>query len=253
MPRRCFVALLCLLAAWPLWAQEKRIAIPAADRVKNLEPGVCTWACLETLAKFQGVVGLEGLTADRAEQAVVKGDHGGTTERVEDELNRRKVRFELQPAGSKKVDWLTSQLSAGRPVLIAVRNYPKAGDNHAVLVTRLNDQTVDFLDPNDSRDYSSPRSWLERNWTGWAVVLPDSRTTPRPVVVADNRPEPTGPTGRLNLLFLAGMPEDQARLLQGAIGRGRQECQKVLQAPPFSYSEAEAQAAIRRIWVEQAP
>jgi hypothetical protein len=251
------------LAIWLLAALPVRagVSIPAADRVSNLNPGCCTWACFEMAGNFLGIKALKGITAARQRRtlelvqgpggtSVPRNDHGGTPERVRDELGRRGVRYSEQPDWVKDDKILFSSVRRGLPVSISLHGYPLLPDGrpdwssyHAVLLTDIDEKSVRVIDPNEAgRDLTFGRPWLDRHWTGRAVVLePDVSAVA--ATAASPRAPPAGRPGPPRLAW--GPPG-----LSEAVSRGRAGCEAYL-VDEMKMTRAEASVAVARIWGDQ--
>src|SRR5438067_139671 len=103
-----YSCLILFLAVTPLHAQ---VTLPKSYRVKNSEPGVCCWCCLEMQGKFLGIKSLDGIAQGRVKQAeegyyyrgffIPFADQGGSIERVHVELAKRGITYKFERDGNR--------------------------------------------------------------------------------------------------------------------------------------------------------
>jgi hypothetical protein len=164
-----------LLSAAPASA----IDLPVAARVRNIG-GYCTWACLDTLARANGIEKLQGvMEARRASQGTA--DDPGYDDVIEAELQARGVHYELRRQLSFERD-LLEQYANSHGVAVSLKaGNPYSIGCHTIVVTRYDDTTVEFYDSSKPVDaakkpkvWTCGRGWFDAWWLGSSVViLPD--------------------------------------------------------------------------------
>jgi hypothetical protein len=149
-------------------------------RVKNIG-GYCTWACLDTLARANGIGKLRGVFDDRRERAHAAADPGYDDE-IELELQSRGVRYELRPQWSFKRD-LLERYAYGYGVAVSLMaGNPWSIGCHTIVVTRFDEDWVEFYDSSKPVDQEKKpkiwrcgRGWFDQWWLGSSVVVfPDN-------------------------------------------------------------------------------
>lgn len=240
------VVLLSLLLLGDVPAQN--VVLTPQQRVENLDPGCCTWASIEMQGRFLGIRSLTGLTRDRQKQAEEwialadgskqqRQDSGGTVERIEEELKKRKVAFRIQKEGDFSFSLIDSAVKSRRPVSVSLRDYPEDGTFHAVLLIDINDKTVRFIDSNSpSRDVHKSRAWFNKHWIGRVVSID---APPRSTPIVSQFPS--------TRQFLYVPPGVDADAFRDVLAAGPVACRTYLR-DRLGFSSDEADSFVRRFW-----
>lgn len=147
--------------------------------VKNRGDGYCGWCSLEMCLLSTGHASLRGLT-DRRENTYIMGPGGvliktpGATfvGDLVSELNHYKVKHRAQYDGNVDQSILKKALKEDLPVVIGLRDYPKPGVYHAVVLIGLNSFSARIVDPNAGpAPVRVGRDVIDKQWTGYAVVV----------------------------------------------------------------------------------
>lgn len=191
-----FISLLAVIVLLTITSVVRpEVVIDTKDRVKNMPPGCCMWASLETLAKHRGIKELYGITKLKSDEAreyvarwngyrweyykewrngelqwAIKDNSGGTAERVTDLLNAKGVRFHIQH--NKTVDKLVKACDDNEGCVVVLNHFPLPDELHAVVLVDIDAESVKVIDPNrPSAVFSWPRYWFNHHWTGYSVFI----------------------------------------------------------------------------------
>jgi hypothetical protein len=149
------------------------VDVPVACRIKNRPPGRCGWCSLETLARFQHLTVLYGLT-DQHETTC-------SPTNLEESLNGTGIVYRIQYPGETSQAILHHAVSQGLGAAVGFRElFPGAG-GHIVTLVDITDDTVKVIDPND-QDCRTRSMSIERFlywWDGFALVLEPKLTEER--------------------------------------------------------------------------
>jgi hypothetical protein len=170
-------ALFVLLVAQVAVAGE--IPIPKEHRIANEPPGYCMWCALETIGRTMGIKELYGLKEGRkgesdswiwldSQWAPIPAA-GAVPQTVREQLDRLRVRYQMQSPGDTDTTILTKSLSSGSAVAIG---FASAQGKHAVVLVELTDKVARIVDSQDvSEAKTLTRAKFDELWDGWAVVL----------------------------------------------------------------------------------
>lgn len=178
-----------LLAISPVYAE---VSIPQSCRVPNKSVGVCSWCAIEMTGRYNGDKRLYGLVEARVKlNEQNPGTNGGTPSRIKDQLKELGVTDYIfqEPSDAKDKTILKNNDWNKQPVVVNVRNYPKEGQYHSILLTDFNDTTVTFIDPNVAdKSMVAVMRWFDQHWDGSALIIHPPK--PTETVVVDKKPEP---------------------------------------------------------------
>lgn len=165
--RRLLSILLILLFASPLSAFHIRFEDRA---IPNHDPkcGHCAWACIETVAKHNHIKG----ATDAVNWHRQHKTHAGTT--VVEALEWLRSR-DIPCWGTDEgtIETVKGFTDAGIGAIVAFQGWPDVESCHAVVVTSVTDDQVEWVDLNHSNiDYIASRRWVQEHWAGWLVVFP---------------------------------------------------------------------------------
>ncbi len=162
--------------------------VPEKYRVKNKDSGWCVWCSVATLAgplaaadaKNESLAKAAGVVEARA-KVTDKGP--ATPAEAETFLTGLGVRFASKGEGAFDAAFLRKATDAKVGAVVGLRNWPTAGESHAVAVLSVSaakttfaggqdDFEVTFIDSNDpSRVMRASLGWLAGVATGWMLVL----------------------------------------------------------------------------------
>lgn len=157
--------LVCLLAiVAPLWAD---ITIAREDQVPNRKPGWCVWTSLETLGRHHKITALEGVAAHYMKHV----PEGGAT--LADAIGAlRHLGVAHRYCERPDAAFLGDACRRNRGAVVVLDNWPKPGAIHAVVLIAFDDKHADWIDSNyPGWRYTAGRTWFDRAWTSWAIVL----------------------------------------------------------------------------------
>jgi len=165
--------LCCLMSTFLLTAQViAEVKILVKHRVANQSPGYCVWCSLDTWGnhtKNKQLIGLTAYYVEHDRRAI-----SGRPETINRQLSILGVKYEHRLPGKKDFDFVKQHVQAGRAVMADVRDYPRVGDLHAILIVDATDESVRFIDSNDIEwDWLYKTTTFKQQWTGWAVVILD--------------------------------------------------------------------------------
>ncbi len=205
MPRKNHILALGIVLVLCALCSGQEIRIDPANRVGNRnDEGVCWWCCVEMAGKQYGITPLESMVSQ-----VVKnngpGFHGGATqESIDFWLHRTGVTADFRLEGSKDQKFVVDTL-CDRHLPVVTSNYWRGGGTHAILVTEITKQKLDFVDADGVRQhdyrvtYINPNypedvqqrtwTWWYPSWTGRAYVFDPGKQNPTLV----HAPVPSGP------------------------------------------------------------
>lgn len=186
-----------LFVVFPIFAD---IEIAENNRIANPPPGYCVWCSIEMLGKQLKISKLYGLTAARVKQneagfvtelkhtynkekkeyewAQIKtkkfnGTNGGTIERIRNQLDYLKVKYTLYDTGTYNYTDLKYVCDMNLGAVVSVFDYPEQGAYHAIIITKITDDDVYFVDSNNIavQRYKGSLAWFRQNWDGAMVVV----------------------------------------------------------------------------------
>ena len=178
MHSRSFVLLVgTFLFSQALTAGALSLELPVDARVKNVD-GYCTWACLDTLARANGIVPLRGVFKDRRERSQDAPADPGYDDEIEWELTCRGVRFEMRPQWSYERDLLEQYAQCYGVAVSLMAGNPWSVGCHTIVVTRYDEEWVEFYDSSKPLDkdkrpkiWRCGRGWFDQWWLGSSVVV----------------------------------------------------------------------------------
>lgn len=174
--------LLLALACGPAAAQD----IDLANRVGNVGPGVCWWACADMVGRQYGIGPLIGIR-DRVVETGVGRDRGARQEDIDHWVRELGLSPDATFGPGKDTAFLTGTLARGLPVITSMFDWGDSGGQHAVLVVRITeeerdwdngrgrkgrDRIVYYVDPNDEKElyWRTWTSFVDR-WSGRAYAF----------------------------------------------------------------------------------
>lgn len=154
--------------------------IPKDAMVANEYPGYCTWACIETLGKTQGMTVFEGLVAERKKtpptirwNRTYPANYGYHWSVVA-KLKKAKVSF-LDQEHKDKAILLKYAHKYGAIVGVDLATDTKLspGILHSLIILDYKDNTnsVPYFDPNGPEVRAMDKKWFDKAWTGDTYVL----------------------------------------------------------------------------------
>ena len=173
--RTSFCFLVSLSGSW-----AAAVELPVEARVANVG-GYCTWACLDTLARANGVAPLCGVMGDRRQKKAAEENpeiDPGYDEQIEAELQARGVRYELRPQWSFERDLLEQYAACYGVAVSLMSGNPWSIGCHTIVVTRYDEDWVEFYDSSKPVDKDKRpkigavgRAWFDEWWLGSSVVV----------------------------------------------------------------------------------
>lgn len=169
---RCFLLLVAVFSSVVVQA-EAVPEISTVERVPNVDPGYCSFCCLEMIGNHQQITALQGLLKQRIKSGLSPGGSYSTYESL---LKRANLNYWIQDHGVYSTEIFEEAKKLDRPVMVSLSDWPIKGGNHAVLVLDLNEQEVVFMDPNHTETPTrKSREWFRKYWNGLALFIFDGK------------------------------------------------------------------------------
>jgi hypothetical protein len=198
--RKLFAILLLLLFPLFVFGQDPKatVSIDLQNRVENISPGYCSWACIETLGRHHKVEMLYNLMKKRSEEftwerkngKLVKSDfvpvrdgrgnefwvkkNVGHAWAIYRRLQEQKVKFYVQPTGEFSSSLINYAMKnkLGCMVNMGSNAFYRGSTTHSIILTDFGDDHIRYVDPNyPGYNYSHTKEWFSDYWTGYVLVV----------------------------------------------------------------------------------
>jgi len=181
MKRFLLVLIITLLFPSADCVNAAEIKIDINDQVGNVAPGYCMWCSLETMGRHTKRRKLYGL-ADRYKRQrfwrrengrwAQKREGGATYDEAVHQLEKLDVKFYASDSRGDALRFIKKSCDNGIGSVIGLADWTGGTKKHAVLVTKLTDKTVEFVDSNErGPTWRVDRDWFDYYWLGWAITL----------------------------------------------------------------------------------
>lgn len=148
-------------------AAAQQCKIPESHRVFNKSGKQCVWASLETLARYNKIEPLYGLTTKKSYQK------GANYWDVNKALEKHNVRFKMTYHSDKKNGLTLLKKYVSEYKVGAAFAINRTTIKHMVTMVHIDDEKVQFIDNSDKE--LRVRTWsmktFKENFDGWVVVI----------------------------------------------------------------------------------
>lgn len=161
-----------------------QVILEKQNRVENIDPGFCSWCCLESLGKHHKIEALHDLTHKRYLEWLKEPSvwinssqeprNTGTSMSVSMKLKSLGVKFTYQDHYNYDKTLLKRAIKDKLGCSIVVKQWwkDKTIGHHSILLLDYNEKGIEFFDPNDiDHIYTATLGWFDQYWTGYTLIL----------------------------------------------------------------------------------